>query len=217
MKSLSLLVVTFLLAATASAADLKIGVVDMNRAYEEYYKSKERNALRAKNAAEANEKFNDRKAKYEKLIESAQSLDKQSKDVVLSEQIRKQKYQELERLAPEIRALSKDMQEFRALANQKLQTEEFQHRQEGNKEIIKAVQEKAAADGYDLVFDKSGAGITFTPLLLHSKEGVTTDFTSELIVQLNKDAPTGAASAPAPEKKETESKGTEKKGSGKSK
>jgi outer membrane protein len=78
-------------------------------------------------------------------------------------------------------------------------------------EILKVIVEKSKSDGFDLVFDKSGVSASLMPFLLHAKEGVTTDFTPELIVELNKNAPAGAASA-KPEKKDASS-GSEKKSS----
>ena len=48
---------------------------------------------------------------------------------------------------------------------------------------------KAKAVGYDVVFDRSGVGAGGVPFILHSKEGALEDFTNEVIVELNKNAP----------------------------
>ena len=49
------------------------------------------------------------------------------------------------------------------------------------------VKDKAKADGYDFVFDKSGISLTTVPVLLYYKDAV--DFTDQVVVELNKDAP----------------------------
>ena len=64
-------------------------------------------------------------------------------------------------------------------------------------EILKVITEKAKSDGYDLVFDKSGVSASLMPFLLFSKDGVATDFTPELIIELNKNAPAGGSAPPA--------------------
>ena len=82
----------------------------------------------------------------------------------------------------------KDIQEFRQRRSDQLQQENMLQRKGLYDEILKVIVDKSKADGFDLVFDKSGVSASLMPFLLHAKEGVTTDFTPELIVELNKGA-----------------------------
>jgi outer membrane protein len=214
MKSPCLIALVLALASAASAADLKIGVVDVSKAFSEYYKTKEANAQLQENAAKAKEELNDRLTAFKKLNDDAESLGKESQDPVLSEQARAKKRAELQNKVNELRSLDKDIQEFRQRRSDQLQQENMQQRKGLYDEILKVIVDKSKADGYDLVFDKSGVSASLMPFLLHAKEGVTTDFTPELIVELNKNAPAGAAAAP--ENKDAASKSTGKS-SGKSK
>lgn len=211
MKSFIVLALALSVASTVSAADLKIGVVDVAKAFSEYYKTKDANAHLQENATKAKEELNDRLTAYKKLNEDAESLSKEAQDPVLSEQSRAKKRSELQSKVNELRSLDKDIQEFRQRRSDQLQQENMQQRKGLYDEILKVITEKCKADGYDLVFDKSGVGASLMPFLLHAKEGVTTDFTPELIVELNKNAPAGAAAAKA-EKKEGETP-SEKKSS----
>lgn len=224
MKSLLFSLALFM-ASAVSAADLKIGVVDVAKAFSEYYKTKEANTLLQENANKAKEELNERLAAQKKLIDDAESLNKQASDPVLSEQGRQKKGAELKGKVNELRSLEKDIQEFRQRRSDQLQQENMQQRKELYDEILKVITDKSRADGYDLVFDRSGVSASLMPFLLFAKDGVTTDFTPELIVELNKNAPVGAATAKPEskpesnpvEKKETEKKAPAKKDTGKKK
>jgi outer membrane protein len=223
MKSFCLLAITLSLTSAASAADLKIGVVDVAKAFSEYYKTKDANAQLQENATKAKEELNDRLTAFKKLNDDAESLSKEAQDPVLSEQSRGKKRSELQSRVNEIRSLDKDIQEFRQRRSDQLQQENMQQRKGLYDEILKVITDKSRSDGYDLVFDKSGVSASLMPFLLFAKEGVTTDFTPELIVELNKNAPAAAAS-PKPEKasesnsaKKAPESGSTKKSSGKSK
>jgi outer membrane protein len=215
MKSLSIFVLTFALTAAASAADLKIGVVDVAKAFAEYYKTKEANAQLQENAAKAKEELNERLATYKKLNEEAENKGKEAQDPVLSETARAKARAEFQNKVNELRVLDRDLQEFRQRRSDQLQQENLQSRKGLYDEILKVISDKSKADGYDLVFDKSGVGASLMPILLHAKEGATTDFTPELIVELNKNAPAPSAAPAAPESK-SETKAAEPKSGSKS-
>jgi outer membrane protein len=213
MKFFCLLAITLSISSAVSAADLKIGVVDVAKAFSEYYKTKEANAQLQDNATKAKEELNDRLTAIKKLNEDAESLNKEVQDPVLSEQSRGKKRAELQSKVNELRSLDKDIQEFRQRRSDQLQQENMQQRKGLYDEILKVIVDKSKADGYDLVFDKSGVSASLMPFLLHAKEGVTQDFTPELIVELNKNAPAGASGA----KPETEAPASSAKKSSKSK
>jgi outer membrane protein len=60
------------------------------------------------------------------------------------------------------------------------------------------------------VFDKSGVGMSSVPLLLYYKDA--TDFTDEVIVDLNKNAPADAGKADDKKEEKKEEKEAPKKG-----
>jgi outer membrane protein len=67
-------------------------------------------------------------------------------------------------------------------------------------EILVVVKEKAKADGYDFIFDKSGMSLSTVPVLIYYKDAV--DVTDLIIVELNKGAPAAAPAASATATKE---------------
>jgi outer membrane protein len=54
-------------------------------------------------------------------------------------------------------------------------------------DIMKVVDAKVKAEGFELVFDKSGQGISQVPVVLYSAPAM--DFSDSLITELNKNAP----------------------------
>jgi outer membrane protein len=61
-------------------------------------------------------------------------------------------------------------------------------------EINKVVGDRVKADGFDVVFDKSGPSLNGVPVVLFAKESF--DFTDDVVTTLNKNKGTEAA-APA--------------------
>src|SRR5215212_2130834 len=96
MKSVRLLSITFSLASALSAADLKIGTVDVAKAFSEYYKSKDANARLQKNATNAKEAMQERLAAFKKLNDDAKALGEEARDAGLPDAIRAQKRIEMQ-------------------------------------------------------------------------------------------------------------------------
>ena len=166
--------------------------------------------------AEAKEQINERFAAYKKLMDEVQKLDKERTDPVLGPDARGKKESELKGKAQELRSLEQDINDFKSRRQQQIDEEQRQQASGLYAEIVKVVNDKAAASGYDLVFDKSNLGVGGVPFLVYSKAGAVDDFTAEVIVELNKNAPAGGATTPpATEKKPEPKKSEPEKKSGK--
>jgi len=87
---------------------------------------------------------------------------------------------------------------------QQIRQEEVQLQQGLYGEIVAVVKDKAKNGGFDFAFDKSGLGITQVPVLLYYKDA--TDFTDEVIVELNKNAPADSGKKEEPKKEEAPAK-----------
>lgn len=191
------------LAPAAQSAELKVGLVDLRRAFAEYYKSKEASAKLQENVAKAKEEINERFAAYKKLMDDVQKLDKERTDPVLSGEARGRKEAELRSKAQELRSLEQDINDFKGRRQAQIDEEQRQQAKGLYDEIVKVVNDKSASAGYDMVFDKSNLGMGGVPFLVYSKAGAVEDFTSEVIVELNKNAPAGAAAEKKDETKKT--------------
>ncbi|MCE9519021.1 MAG: OmpH family outer membrane protein [Verrucomicrobia bacterium] len=217
-RALILSILLSFVTSSLPAADLKVGLVDLRKAFAEYYKSKEASNTLQQLVGQAKEQINERFAAYKKLMDDVQKLDKERSDPVLSAEARNKKAAELQGKAQELRSLEQDINEFKNKRQQQIDEEQRQQASGLYAEIVKVVNEKAAAASYDLVFDKSNLGVGGVPFLVYSKTGAVEDFTAEVIVELNKNAPAGGVPAPAatpikpePKKAEPEKKKAVKK------
>src|SRR5213082_2716455 len=194
-KSLSILfalMLGFPLAAFAQGA-LKIGTVDMQRAFKEYTKTKEAEAKinDAKNAAR--KEYDDRAQDYKKALDEINNLNKQLESPALSADKKTQTAKERDDKTSKIKNMAREISDFRQTRERQLQEQLMRMREGIVKEITDVVMEKVKTNNMDLVFDKSGMSINGVPFLLYSHDNI--DFTNDIITVLNK--PGRAASSTA--------------------
>ena len=194
-KSLSTilaLTLAFPIAALAQGT-MKIGTVDMQRAFKEYNKTKEAEVKinDAKNAAK--KEYDDRAESYKKALDDINNLNKQLESPALSADKKSQTAKERDDKIANIKNMEREINDFRQTRERQLQEQLMRVREGIVKEISDIVMEKVKANRFDLVFDKSGMSINGVPFLLYAPDNV--DFTNDIIAVLNK--PGRAASSTA--------------------
>lgn len=189
------------LASTAAhAANLKFGVVDMSKAFSEFHKTKDAADKFKLNIDKAQKEMNDRWSVYKNLMGDMQKLKKEASDPIMTPDARAKKAAEFEDKAKELRALEQEIGEAQNRRSGQLKQEDMQIRKGIYDEILVVVRDKAKAEGYDFVFDKSGMSLSTVPVLIYYKDAV--DITDQIVVELNKNAPAAApAEAAKSEKK----------------
>jgi outer membrane protein len=197
MKKLILVAVlsAFALPAGAFAQGMKVGTIDMNRAFKEYSKTKdaETKINDAKNAAK--KEYDDRADSYKKALDEINKLNQQLEAPTLSADAKTQKAKERDEKIASIKNMEREINEFRQTREKQLQEQAVRMRDGIVKEITDVVMTKVKADSMDLVFDSSGVSLNGVPTLMFSKPEM--DFTTDVVAQLNKPAPKAAATAPA--------------------
>ena len=183
----ALFVVLVFLMPHAGAQGMKVGIVDMNRVFAEYYKTKDAEQDVNEQKELAKKELETRNVQYKALIEKYQLLAKQIKDPAITAELRAQKQEEAKGIASEARSLEREKKEFADRRQRMLLTEVDRARKAIIEEIQDLVKTTAKQRNYDIVFDKSGVGDRGIPFLLHSKDAV--DFSKAIIEQLNKGAP----------------------------
>src|SRR5205085_1748704 len=185
-KSLSTLFALMLAFPVAAFAQgtLKIGTVDMQRAFKEYNKTKEAEVKinDAKNAAK--KEYDDRAESYKKALDEINNLNKQLESPALSADKKTQTAKERDDKIANIKNMEREISDFRQTRERQLQEQLMRVREGIVKEITDVVMEKVKTNNMDLVFDKSGMSINGVPFLLYAPENV--DFTSEIIDTLDK-------------------------------
>jgi outer membrane protein len=182
-----------IMAVSASAADLKFGVVDMSKAFSDFHKTKEAAEKFKVNLDKAQKEMNDRWSVYKNLMTDMQKLKKEASDPIMTQDARAKKGMEFEEKGKELRSLEQEIGEAQNRRNNQLKQEDMSIRKGIYDEILVVVKEKAKADGYDFIFDKSGMSLSTVPVLIYYKDAV--DVTDLIIVELNKGAPAAAAAA----------------------
>lgn len=176
-------------ASALQAADLKIGVIDMSKVFQEFHKTKSAADKYKGNYEKAAQEMQERQAVYKNLAAEAQKLQKLAQDPIITPEQRNKYAAELGEKLKEIRSMEMEMQEFADRRQTQLKQEDMQIRKGLYEEILVVVRDRAKADAYDIVFDKTGVSLSTVPVILHVRDGAAGDLTDQIIVELNKDAP----------------------------
>ena len=192
-KSLSTLFALTLALPVAAFAQgtMKIGTVDMQRAFKDYNKTKEAEAKinDAKNAAK--KEYDDRAEAYKKALDDINNLNKQLESSALSADKKTQIAKERDDKIANIKNMEREISDFRQTRERQLQEQLMRVREGIVKEITDVVMEKVKTNHLDLVFDKTGMSMSGVPVLMYAPDNI--DFTNDIIAVLNKP---GRATAP---------------------
>jgi len=197
MKKFLLLTATVALALPAAihAQGLKVGTVDMNRAFKEYNKTKdsEKKINEAKDSAK--KEYDDRAENYKKALDEINKLNQQLDSPALSADKKTSMAKERDDKIANIKNMEREINEFRQTRERQLQEQAMRMRENIVKEITDVIMERVKSSGYDLVFDKSGPSMNGVNVVIHSKDSM--DFTTEVITALNKKPVTTTTEKPA--------------------
>src|SRR5205809_1147029 len=161
MKKIFLLILVATLAlekASFAQGPLKIGTVDMQRAFKEYYKTKdsESKVNDAKNAAK--KEFDDRTDTYKKALEEINKLNQQLDSPALSANKKAELSKDRDEKIANIKSLEREISEFRQTREQQLQQQAMRMREGIVKEITDIVMDKVKTNHMDLVLTLSKIG-----------------------------------------------------------
>src|SRR6266540_5000967 len=170
--------------AVFAQGTLKIGTVDMQRAFKEYSKTKDAEVKinDAKNAAK--KEYDDRADAYKKALDEINNLNKQLDAPALSADAKTQKAKERDDKIANIKKMEREINDFSQTRDRQLQEQLMRMREGIVKEITDVVLEKVKTNNMDFVFDKSGVSLNGVPILLYAPPNI--DFTNDIIAVLNK-------------------------------
>jgi outer membrane protein len=195
MKKLLSLALTSMLALPLAAfaqGTVKIGTINMDRAFKEYSKTKEaeKKVNDAKDAAK--KEFDDRTDAYKKALEEVNNLNKQLESTALSADKKTQLAKDRDDKINNIKNMEREINEFRVTRENQLREQALRMRDGIVKEIMDVVNDKVKTLNMDLVFDKSGLSVNGVPALLYSRDSY--DFTNDVVAALNKPGRVSAVS-----------------------
>ena len=138
----------------AGAQGMKIGIVDMNRVFAEYYKTKDADKVVNEQKEAAKKELETINNEYKKLLDSYQKLAKEIKDPAIGEELRKKKQNEAKEVASKARALEREKKELSDRRQRMLLTEVDRKRKSLIEEIQDVVGDMAKKKNYDIRSEK---------------------------------------------------------------
>ena len=191
-----LLAVAFCFAgATAAHAQVKVGVVDMNKVFSGYYKTKEAENKINDAREGAKKELDERMESHKQMMDEINTLNKNMDNPALSDQAKKDQNKKRDDKIAQVRSLEQEIQEFKGTRERGLQEQAVRMRNQIVEEIMTIINARVKSDSYDLIFDKSGLSTSNVPFLLHSNDKY--EFSDDVVSQLNKNRPAASETAPA--------------------
>src|SRR2546423_8339071 len=144
------------LPAAGYAQGMKVGTVDMNRAFKEYNKTKdsEKKINEAKDAAK--KEYDDRAENYKKALDEINKLNQQLDSPALSADKKTSMAKERDDKIASIKNMEREIHEFRQTRERQLQEHAMRVRHTIVKETTAIIMERVKSRNFDLVFDKTG-------------------------------------------------------------
>jgi outer membrane protein len=177
---------------------LKIGTVDMQRAFKEYNKTKDAEAKINGARDQARKELTDREESYKRALEEINNLSKQLEAPALSADAKTQKAKERDDKIANVKTMEREISDFQKTREQQLQQQLMRIREGIVKEITDIVMDRVKSSHLDFVFDKSGVSLNGVPVVVYAPDNV--DFTNDIVAILNKP---GRVSATSSEKTST--------------
>lgn len=177
------------LAATAGAQDRKgtTGFINLDRCFNEYYKTRVADAQLKSQAKEFDEELKKLMGDAERLQKEFNVLREESQNTALSEEVRSAKRNSAEEKVMAIREQETRIQGFRERRGKQLEEQSRRMRRGLVGEIRDIVKTHARERGFEAVLDSSGASLNGVESVLYVDP--RNDITEEVVVLLNKGAP----------------------------
>ena len=135
----------------ASGAELKVAVADVNRLFNDYYKTREAADTIQDELANVRREINERMAKYKLLIDEFNILVKEANE--LSAELGRAKKAEAEEKRAEMQSMERQISQFQERRQRQIETEQATKRRDLFAQIFSVVGAKSKEKGFDLVFD----------------------------------------------------------------
>ncbi len=179
----------------AASAQVKVGVVDMNKVFGGYYKTKDAENKINDARETAKKELDDRMESHKQMLDEINTLNKDADNKALSESARADRTKKRDEKIQQTRQLEQEINEFKGSREKQLQEQAVRMRNQIVEEIMTIINTKVKTDNYDLVLDKSGQSLNGVQIVLHSKDNM--EFSDDVIAALNKNRPAAVTAAPS--------------------
>lgn len=181
--------------AVSAQPAVKIVVVDMAKLYDTHYKTVEQNAKIQADDQKAQEEVEKMNKEGNALVEEYKGLNDQSNNPALSAEAKAKAQETAQKKLEAIQGKQREVQTFIQNTRNSLSQRLNNFRSIMLEDISKSATEIAKRKGATLLMDKAGpTGIGISNLIFADP---AYDITDEVMKEINKDRPAGAATAPA--------------------
>jgi len=170
----------------------KFAIVDMKKAFDSYYKTKQAEGQIKDRAADSDKVYKGMIEDYKKANEDYKKLVEQSNDQALASEERDKRKKSAETKLIELQEIEKSVKQFEAQARTSIGEMEKRMRDKIVGEIRDVVNNMARTSGYTLVFDTAAVTAYQTPFILFNNG--ENDLTDAVIKEINAAAPAAALS-----------------------
>jgi len=195
MNKLLLVCLLVLAPVSMASADLKVAVVDLSKAFDQYYKTKDAQAKLKEKQDGYQKEIQDLINDYQRMGGEAETLDKAASDPTLSAAARQDKATALQAKKQDLVNLGNKIQEMKVERTREINEELFRRHKEIVDEISKVINDYSGPQGFDLVIDKSSASAASGVSLVLYNSSKLIDITTTVITILNQSAPAPGGAA----------------------
>jgi len=190
-----------------SAAEMKIGIVDLKKVWDNYWKKNKADAALRARGNELEEERKNIQKQFEKAQSDYRKAVEDANDQAVSADEREKRKKTADAKLAEIKEIEASHAAFNRNAKAQIDAQNARMRDEIIKEIRAVVTAKAKAGNFSLIVDISADSFSSTPVVLFNNG--ENDITDEVIKQLNANAPAGSLNPPEdqPEKKDAKKEG----------
>lgn len=184
---LTLLLLGLFAFAVSALAQPKIAIVDVQKVFEDYYKTKAADAQLKDSAADLTKEGNAYMEQYKKMGDEYKKLLEEASNQAVSIDEREKRKKLAEGKLVEIKELEATVRQFEKTAATTISERKRQLRDKLLAEIRAVINTKVKAAGYSLVLDASAESINQTPIVIY--QSGENDLTAAVLEQLNANAP----------------------------
>jgi len=165
----------------------KIGTANMAKLVSAYHKTKAMAKTFKSYEKEVIEQRDERIKNIKIAAEKAQKFQKDAQVPTLSDENRAALFDKAARHQKEFQSLQNDLRQWLGRRQSAINERQAMELGEIRQEVLEIVRKVGDEEGYDFIFDRSGAPVGRVSVLVYTKD--VTDLTGTLLERINKDAP----------------------------
>ncbi len=193
MKKTAYVLLISLASAVSAMAEVKVGVVDLNKIFEAYYKTAEAKARVGEVEAAYKKERQLKMEDYQKLADEVNKLRDDAQNPALSPDVQQQKKSAFGEKVKEIQMREGEIRQFDTQRQREIQSTMMRMRNNIVEEIANTVKEHASKSNYTVVLDKTGQSMAGAAMVVYAAESL--DFSEDIIKKLNATRPAGGTPA----------------------